>query len=313
MTGGDQWSAGVGRRSITPEGPIWLAGFGTRTRPSEAVLHDIHVNAFALQAGNDQVFLLISADILGFSRCMCDQIRQRIFHSHRLDTTHIFLSATHNHSCPVNTGVIPMIYNLGGDEAEKVDRYTAWMLQQIHDAACDALDNLFPAALEFGQGFAGFGVNRRRVRPGCRDLPGPVDQDVPVLMIRSISGELRGLIYGFACHTTALAGYFVSADFPGFTRQVLEESYPDLISAFIPGCGGDINPLPRGSVDRAKCHGSLLAETVLDVIADQHPPFGSGIERRILKSIDELGDPASGTRRTTPPIAKRYCPGTTAK
>ena len=37
------WKAGLAKTDITPEGPIWLAGFGARTKPSEGVLQSIYV------------------------------------------------------------------------------------------------------------------------------------------------------------------------------------------------------------------------------------------------------------------------------
>lgn len=298
------WMAGAARRTITPDGPIWLAGFGVRTRPSEGVLHDIHANAFLLQASTGRPFLIISADILGFSPAMCRRIRRQISEARGLRPIEIFITATHNHSCPVNTGVIPIIYNLSEAESARIDRYTEWMLAQIVEASLEALDNRFSAAVEFGQGFAGFGVNRRRVRPGCRDLPGPVDPDVPVLMIKERAGQLRGLIYGYACHTTSLSGYLISADFPGFTREAIESAHPGLISAFIPGCAGDINPLPRGSIDRAEAHGKILADAVLDVTGDLNTALPASLECRsaqvflpysTLPTHEELRDQLNGT------------------
>jgi neutral ceramidase len=67
--------------------------------------------------------------------------------------------------------------------------------------------------LEFEQRLAGIGVNRRRAR--LRSPPGPVDQDVPVLSVRGLDGELRAVVVGHACHATALGDYQINPDWPG--------------------------------------------------------------------------------------------------
>lgn len=35
-----EWKAGVEKVNITPEQSMWMAGYGSRDRPSEGTLHD---------------------------------------------------------------------------------------------------------------------------------------------------------------------------------------------------------------------------------------------------------------------------------
>ena len=44
-----QWKAGVSKIDITPEDPIWLAGYGGRDHTSEEVIHPIWIKALALE------------------------------------------------------------------------------------------------------------------------------------------------------------------------------------------------------------------------------------------------------------------------
>src|SRR5918994_2162036 len=64
------WKAGFAKTNITPDGPIWLAGFGARTKPSEGVLHPIYIKALALQDERGAVSVLVTSDLLGFNRNM---------------------------------------------------------------------------------------------------------------------------------------------------------------------------------------------------------------------------------------------------
>jgi len=133
-----------------------------------------------------------------------------------------------------------------------------------------AIQNLAPAEVSFNQGFAGFAVNRRRV--GRRDLPGPVDHDVPVLAVRSASGELRAVVFGYACHNTVLAGYVVTGDYAGFAQEALEKAHPGATAMFVQDCGADANPLPRRSVELARKYGEILATAVDEVLAGKMRP-----------------------------------------
>ena len=39
------WKAGVARVVITPEYPVWMAGYSSRTSPSDGKLHDLWAKA----------------------------------------------------------------------------------------------------------------------------------------------------------------------------------------------------------------------------------------------------------------------------
>ncbi|MDD3725314.1 MAG: hypothetical protein PHV83_07305, partial [Bacteroidales bacterium] len=45
----DIWEIGVGKVKITPEFPMWMAGYASRTTPSEGVLHDLWAKAIVFQ------------------------------------------------------------------------------------------------------------------------------------------------------------------------------------------------------------------------------------------------------------------------
>ena len=43
------WKAGVAVRAITPEGSMWMAGYGGRNSPSEGTLTDLHAKVLVLE------------------------------------------------------------------------------------------------------------------------------------------------------------------------------------------------------------------------------------------------------------------------
>ena len=266
------WRAGVASVSITPKEPIWLAGYGSRVRPSGEVLQDIHAKALALEDETGAVTVLVTIDLLGFNRHLSDQVVERAWQEFGLSRDRLGLNFSHTHSGPVTGEVLRPAYPLEEEHLLVVRRYTRWVLDEIVKVIGQSMERLSPARLSFGQGSAGFAVNRRRVRAGKRHLPGPVDHDVPVLAVRGVDGGLRAVVFGYACHATVLSDYQINGDWPGFAQESLQEKHPGATALFVTGCGADANPLPRRSVRLARHYGQILAFSVDLVLGTEMAP-----------------------------------------
>ncbi|HHX40503.1 MAG TPA: hypothetical protein GX715_11105, partial [Armatimonadetes bacterium] len=59
--------AGVAIRDITPNGPVWMDGYGARDRPSEGIYAPLTARALALRTG-DTTAAIVVADILNLDR-----------------------------------------------------------------------------------------------------------------------------------------------------------------------------------------------------------------------------------------------------
>lgn len=266
------WLAGAAKVNVTPTEPIWLSGYANRTQPSQGVLQDIYVKAAAFRR-DGATSVIVTSDLQGFDVAMIDAVATRARRQFQIPRERLVLNYSHNHSAPVTGKVLHLYYNLNPAQQAAVDRYTAWLQDRIVQVIGDAVANLAPAELRFEQGLAGLAVNRRRSRPGGRALPGPVDQDVPVLAIRAPGGQLRAVLFGYSCHTTALSGYQINGDYAGFAQHALEARYPGTTALFVQGCGGDANPLPRimgtdspEAVELARMYGTILARAVEAVL-----------------------------------------------
>ena len=254
------WKAGVAKVDITPREPTWMAGYAARTKPSQGVLQPIYVKALALQDETGATSVLVTSDILGFTPSMTNPIVQQVEVKYGIKRARLALTSSHTHSGPVTGQLLRPAYQIPKEQEEVVRRYTDRLVDQVVEVVGAAVQNLGPATLEFEQGLAGFAVNRRRV--GLRHLPGPVDQDVPVLAVKSPDGKLRAVVFGYACHATTLDGYEINGDWPGFAQAALERDHPGALALFIAGCGADANPLPRRTVELARMYGDIAAEAV---------------------------------------------------
>ncbi len=266
------WRAGTARVNITPQEPIWLAGYGARTKPSEGVLQDIYAKALALQNDTDPPAVIVTSDLLGFTSQMAATVADGVAKKYGLPRERLVLNASHTHSAPVTGQLLRPAYPLDDLQVAVVRRYTDKLLDQVVDLIGASLRNLAPAQLAFDQGSAGFAVNRRRVT--LRQLPGPVDHDVPVLSVRTADGKLAAVVFGYACHNTVLSDYVINGDYAGFAQEAIEKDHPGATALFVAGCGADANPLPRRSVDLARAYGKILAVSVEEVLGRKMKPVG---------------------------------------
>jgi hypothetical protein len=278
------WQAGVAKADITPTELVPLAGYGGKTRMSERVEHAIWLKALALKDDAGAVSVIVTADLVGLSDKMIAVIAKNAAEKHGVARERLILNASHNHSCPVTEDVLWLYYEFTPEEAAAKDRYTRMVYAKYDEVIGAAIAALKPAELSFDQGLAGVAVNRRRSRgPESRALGGQVDQDVPVIAVKS-GTEFKAIVFGYSCHTTALGGLSINGDYAGFAQLELEKSFPGCVAMFVQNCGGDANPLPRirgrdaEATTLAGMYGHILAEAVSQVIAAPMKPLSGPLK-----------------------------------
>ncbi len=269
----DTWKAGTARVDITPQEPIWMAGYGGRNKPSEGKIHSLWAKAIALEdaAGNRAV--IIGTDTLGMTRSIYGTIKERLKSSHKLADDQIMINASHTHTGPVLRGGLYDIYPLTESHLQVINAYSARLEDQICTIVAEAFEKLEPVELRHGIGISRFGANRRENRPEglvpelrlANTLKGPVDHDVPVLAAYS-GTELKAVVFGYACHSTVLPIYQFTGDYSGWAQIDLEKAHPGATAVFSAGCGGDINPLPRREIRYAEQYGHMLAAAVEETL-----------------------------------------------
>lgn len=270
------WQAGIGRRVITPQKPVWLAGFGFKREP-EGKIHDIWAKALAIKDSKGKKTVLVTSDNQGMSRTIYDNIYEQVNTLYGLQRSEFMLTFSHNHSGPCLTDDLVDYYPSDDAQRALVKEYSEWMAKQVVEAVGEALKSLQPVVIQIETGNCTFAVNRRdnkeaevpKMRAEGIPLKGAVDHDVPVLTVQSKKDKkLLGILFGYACHPTTLAGNEWCGDYPGFAQIELEKAYPDVCAMFFNTCGGDQNPLPRRTLELCKNYGNMLATSVKQVVAN---------------------------------------------
>jgi hypothetical protein len=280
------WQAGAAKADITPTESVPLAGYGGKTRMSQRVEHPIWLKALALKDDSGATSVLVTADLVGLSDRMIAVIAKNAAEKHHIPRERLILNTSHNHSCPVTEDVLWLYYEFTPEEAAAKDRYTQMVYAKYDEVIGAAIANLASAELAFEQGLAGVAVNRRRSRGAeSRAFGGQVDQDVPVITVKA-GNDLKAIVFGYSCHTTALGGLSINGDYAGFAQVELEKSFPGCVAMFVQNCGGDSNPLPRirgkdkdaPATELAGMYGKILAEAVRQVIAGTMKPLNGPIQ-----------------------------------
>jgi len=267
------WKAGTAKADITPKKPIWMAGYGGRTKPSEGTLHPIWAKALALEDATGKRAVIIATDTIGLSASIYKSLKLKLAKEYKLTPDQVMFNASHTHTGPVMREGLYDIYPLTPERIARIEEYSERFEAEIVKITGQALKNLEPASLKHGIGITRFAVNRRENKPysdvpkliAANTLKGPVDHDVPVLAVYN-GLNLKAVVFGYACHSTTLSFQKFSGDYAGFTQIALEKSHPGALALFSPGCGADINPLPRREVYQAERYGNMLAAAVEEVL-----------------------------------------------
>ncbi|HET9177438.1 MAG TPA: neutral/alkaline non-lysosomal ceramidase N-terminal domain-containing protein [Terriglobia bacterium] len=271
------WKAGFAKINITPHGPLWMAGYAARTHASEGTLLELHAKALALEDETGRRAVLVSTDLLGLPRPVSEAVASRVKQKYGLSRDQLFLNSSHTHSGPVIGNMLSVAYEgehgINAEQWEAVQAYTGHLEDQMVKVVGEALHKLRPATLSLGHGQADFAINRRVKTAagyvGGVNRDGPVDHDVPVLVVRNQRGKILGILFGYACHNTTIGSNFYkfSGDYAGFAQQRLEKRYGGAVAMFVEGCGADANPYPRWDKERsgvplAQQHGQEMAAAV---------------------------------------------------
>jgi neutral ceramidase len=276
------WKAAVTKAVITPDKPLWMAGYASRKSGAEGKLQDLFAKALMVEDASGERMVIITLDLIGVPRPFRLAMEKAALAKFKLPASHLLINASHTHSGPMIRVVRPIgkgalirpatasYDNIpAAQQAQRVAETLAYM-DKLHTTLLgligDCIQNPQPVKLAYSHARCGFAMNRRLpVKDGFRNSPnpdGPVDHDVPVLQVRSTEGKLLGILFGYACHNTTTGTMKFNGDYAGWAQEYLEADNPGAVALFVTGCGADQNPYPRGTIELAKKHGRSLATAV---------------------------------------------------
>ena len=243
--------------------------------PSESELPDrylgvhdpIYSRAIVVRNVKETV-AFITVDIGAIRNEMATSLQSKIEKETGIPQANIMITATHTHSVP---------FGMSGDKLES----------QIVNSVQQAVDNMQPATMSYGEGVSYINVNRNIIDPQTRrwwegpNYEGHSDKTVAVVKYENMRGEPIAFYYNYAMHAV-ISGMFdmVSGDVPGAASRYIENHYDDrVVAVWSTGACGDQNPIYyQQTYDLRNVRIAEYAARGID-ISNQMPPGGEGLKR----------------------------------
>ena len=276
------WKAGAASVKITPEVPLPMAGYAGRKEPSEGTEQDLFAKAIAIEDHEGNRVVFVTLDLIGVLQELRRAVAEQAQEKYKLPPSSLLMNASHTHCGPA----------YGNPQAKD---YFDLLKVTLVELIGRAIERLEPATLSYNFARASVAMNRRSpTDTGYRNHPnpeGPVDHSVPVLSVRNAGGDLRAVVFGYACHNTTMGFRKWLGDYAGYAQEYFEKDHPGVTALFMMGCGGDQNPYPRSDLKYAQLHGRTLAtaiEAALEVNQTRplHQRPLSGSLQSVLETVD---------------------------
>ncbi len=260
--------AGVCETNITPWIGTQMTGYGWVPQTSLAIHDELYARAIVLDDGDRRVCLL-TADILGVSVSLADEIRTLVARATRTVKAAVMLNCSHTHGGP-HTGVSVV----GAPDAQ----YLYALIQKLVGVATQAAGLLVPIHLTYGETSTQIGVNRRLPTPDGKTILAPNYSGAVLpltqnLIVNGADGRTLAMLFSHACHPTTLdaRNRNITGDWPGAAVAHLKRKFQkegadsgiheSALPLFLQGCCGDIDPVRRGDWEAMEENGRQIAES----------------------------------------------------
>jgi len=276
---------GVAKVDITPETPVRMYGYASRTTESEGVAGRLHAAALAIGSDSGEgPAVLLTVDCGAVPVEICEQVLQRIQATHPLKPERFIVCNSHNHSGPNLKGMA----TIEGEQHEHLAAYANQLTDRLVQAVQRALDSRRPGHLAWTQGRVGFAANRRVLKDGKWSGFGavpdaPADRSLPLLRVTGEDGRLLAVVVNYACHNTTLRGNFreIHGDWAACAQEAIEADTPGVTAMVTVGCGADADPNPHGTVELCQQHGRAVADEVKRLLDGPFRPLPGNVAARM--------------------------------
>ena len=215
--------AGICATDITPPPGVWMGGYAARLTGAVGVHDPLYARALVLDNGVRRVGL-IAADLVSLDPDIVERVRAGVTAQAGIAPDALMLHCTHTHAGPL----VKSFRGMGVRDGAYVDL----LIRKLIGAVRQALEEMRPAHLTYGEAPAQIGVNRRQTLPDGpvvigKEFGGAVAPVVQALCVNGADSRLFALLFCHACHPTILGGenLHLSAEWPGVAVARLKERF----------------------------------------------------------------------------------------
>ena len=283
--------AGWATVDITPPLGIALGGRGPMITLAKQVLDPLQAQVLFLNDANGNGLVVISFDLAGLPHDLSDRLRQSAVQELGVDWNLAVLNCSHTHSGPQTCRSL----FAGAAPHPPVElAYFETLTERIVQACRNASTSLQPVTVQVFEGASRVAINRRNKTADGRigmqpNADGPIDEKLWVLKLTPVKSKRPpAILFSYACHPVIVYGYNyagISADFPGVTRNVLQEALgAGAHVQFVQGVAGNVRPRVLADPEKKRFR-TAKAEDCLQA--------GSELARDVLTALDKQGETLS--------------------
>jgi len=236
--------AGYGQADITPALPHDLNGFAARVQPAVSVASPVLARVTVLRSGRMRTAIAV-CDVLGFRVADSQRLEAAIAGVVGCAAKNVLLACTHTHSGPMSQPL--------GEGFHFDPSYIDQVEQRLLDATGRALaDEAEVTASRVGSvAVSGLGKYRWNVpEPGRDHWPGRLST---WQLHRGSAGPLTFWHLGVHQYLLGPRSRVMHPDYPGPTSDMIE-SLTGGHAIYLPGCAGDVAPVPESLTEIADVH-----------------------------------------------------------
>ncbi len=288
---------GAAKVDITPQQPVRMYGYASRTAESTGIAGHLYAKALAIggEQGNE-LAVLLTVDSGAVPADLRDEVYRRVHARTSLKPERFMLCNAHSHAGPNLKGMD----SITGVEHEHLATYARQLTDRLEKVVLDAIAKRQPGRLAWARGSVDFAANRRVLTDGkwtgFGAVPGaPVDHTLPVLRVTDAKDQLIAIVVNYACHCTTLRGNFprIHGDWAACAQEYIEADHPGAVALVTIGCGADSDPSPHGTVVLCEQHGRALADEVNRLLKGDFTDINPILTARSAPLLVAYQDPPS--------------------
>ena len=278
----DQLLAGVAEVDITPAVGTMLCG-SLKPRPATGTQDPLLVKAIVLESQGVRLAYAI-LDVAALPRELGDRAVALASQATGIPPDHIAWSCTHSHTSPYTGNLFPWqgcpdpvnhawLKELPAKVAAAIEAADAARVRvrlSRRRAYCSNVSHNRRLRLKGGREVNTWLLHNGEEDLQCLGAAGPIDPEIGILALDDEAGVVRAVLFHFTLHANANFGPAFSGDYPAVVAARLRERYgPQVVTLFLPGACGDINPIVR-----YRQVGDTLADAIIAQVDRRTPATG---------------------------------------
>src|SRR3954449_3287324 len=104
--------AGAASVTVTPDEPLWLAGYAVRNEHASGKITELHASALALEDAAGQRLVIASLENLSITPAITEPVANSLQSRHGLLRQELLFAATHTHYAPEHRAAMQPFYHI---------------------------------------------------------------------------------------------------------------------------------------------------------------------------------------------------------